>query len=251
MPTAEKVATVEKAQKWYEDSVGLIFTDYRGLSVPEMQELRGSLRSAGAEFRVVKNTLFRLAVGEKMQEWPEEFHSGPTAAVYILSDESACAKALVAFAKKHRALQIKGAYLDERVLSAEELVAFSSLPTRQELLGIIAGLVAAPMTDIVCVLHEVLAEPVRAIGAIAEKAESAPEEQPPAATQETEPAPEEQPPAEAKKAESAPEVQSAAATKETESAGELQPEAESAEPGQQATGAQAEEGEPETKEGGD
>ncbi|MCL6623546.1 MAG: 50S ribosomal protein L10 [Fimbriimonadales bacterium] len=173
MPTPEKVATVEKARQWYEKSIGVVFTDYRGLTVSEMQALRRALRSAGAEFRVVKNTLLRLALGEDIQKWPPEFHSGPTATAFVMGDESACAKALVAFAKEHRALQIKGAYLEGRVLGPQEFLQYSQLPTRQELLAIIAGLVVAPLQGIAGVASEVLAGPVRAVAAIAEKAGAA------------------------------------------------------------------------------
>ncbi|MEM4408982.1 MAG: 50S ribosomal protein L10 [Candidatus Caldarchaeum sp.] len=173
MPTPEKVATVEKAREWYKKSLGVVFTDYRGLTVSEMQALRRTLRHAGAEFRVVKNTLLRLAIGEEIQKWPLEFHSGPTAAAFVMGDESVCAKALVTFAKEHRALQIKGAFLEGRILGPQEFLQYSQLPSRQDLLAAIAGLVVAPIQSIAGVASELLAGPVRVIAAVAEKASSA------------------------------------------------------------------------------
>ncbi len=172
MATQQKVATVEKATEWYKASSGLIFADYRGLKVSEMQELRKSLRSIGAEFHVVKNTLFRRAAGDDISLIPEEYHNGTTATVFIFQEEPACAKAVVTFAKTHGALQIKGGFLNGKPLTAKEVDSLSKLPTREELLSQIVGLVAAPMTNIVSILNEVLAGPVRAIGAIEEKVKS-------------------------------------------------------------------------------
>ncbi len=176
MATPNKVAAVEEARAWYEQSIGLIFTDYRGLSVSEMQELRKSLRAVGAEFHVVKNTLFRRAVGDDIEQFPEELHSGTTATVFVFKEQPACAKAVVTFGKAHQALQVKGGFFDGKVFSAEEIDALSKLPSRDELLSMIVGLVAAPMSQLVGVLNEVIASPIRLIDAIIEKSGgSAPE----------------------------------------------------------------------------
>ncbi len=64
MPTAEKAKNIEKAKEWYSNSSGVVFTDYRGLQVKEMQALRSDLRKKGAEIHVLKNTLFRIAAGD-------------------------------------------------------------------------------------------------------------------------------------------------------------------------------------------
>jgi large subunit ribosomal protein L10 len=160
---------VAQARQWYEQSVGVIFTDYRGLSVPELQALRASLRDVGAEYHVIKNTLLRLAMGSDVESLPAELHNGPTATAFVMGEQPAVAKAIVDFAKTHKQLEIKGALIEGRVLSKEEVEELAKLPSRQELLGMIAGLVAAPMSNLVGVLNEVLAVPVRVIGAIEEK----------------------------------------------------------------------------------
>jgi large subunit ribosomal protein L10 len=172
--TPEKVATIEKAREWYEQSSGLIFTDYRGLTVGEMQELRRSLRAVGAEFHVVKNTLFRRAVGEDIAKMPDELHNGTTATVFIFAEQPACAKAVATFSKAHAALQIKGGFIEGRALTAKEIDELSKLPSRHELLSMIVGLVAAPMSQVVGTIQEILAAPIRVIDAIAEKAGGAP-----------------------------------------------------------------------------
>lgn len=186
MATQQKVATVEKATEWYKASSGLIFADYRGLKVHEMQELRKSLRGIGAEFHVVKNTLFRRAAGDDIALIPEEYHNGTTATVFIFKEEPACAKAIMTFAKTHGALKIKGGFLNGKALTAKDVDSLSKLPTRDELLSQIVGLVAAPMTNIASILNEVLAGPVRAIAAIEEKVKASA----PAAPAKAEPAPE-------------------------------------------------------------
>lgn len=170
MATPKKIDTVEAARNWHSKAIGLIFTEYSGLSVSEMQELRKNVRDSGGEFRVIKNTLLRLALGQgTIEKLPDEFHNGPTATVFVLRDEAGCAKSLATFAKTHQALKIKGAFLDGTVLTDKEVDALSKLPSKQELLSMIVGLVAAPISNIVTCVNEILAGPVRAVAAIAEK----------------------------------------------------------------------------------
>ncbi|HET6645619.1 MAG TPA: 50S ribosomal protein L10, partial [Fimbriimonadales bacterium] len=170
MPTAEKAAVIEQTRKWSQEATGMVFTDYRGLKVPEIQALRQSLRDAGGEYHVVKNTLFRVAFGEGVSSLPDEFHNGPTATAFIFGEEPACAKVLVKFAKDHKGFAIKGAYFDGKLLSAADFEDFSKLPSKQDLLSMIVGLVQAPIANVVGTINEILAAPIRAIGAIAEKA---------------------------------------------------------------------------------
>ncbi|HET6644738.1 MAG TPA: 50S ribosomal protein L10, partial [Fimbriimonadales bacterium] len=127
-------------------------------------------RDAGGEYHVVKNTLFRVAFGDGVSSLPDEFHNGPTATAFIFGEEPACAKVLVKFAKDHKGFAIKGAYFDGKLLSAADFEDFSKLPSKQELLSMIVGLVQAPIANVVGTINEILAAPIRAIGAIAEKA---------------------------------------------------------------------------------
>ncbi|MDQ2986156.1 MAG: 50S ribosomal protein L10 [Armatimonadota bacterium] len=174
MPTAQKAAIIDKAKKWYADSTGLIFTDYRGLDVPSLQTLRSSLRETGGEFHVVKNTLLRQAVGDNIAQFPDEFHNGPTATLFIFKDEAACAKVLVKFAKTNKGLEIKGGLIDGKPMTAEQIDSLSKLPSRDELLSMIVGLVAAPMSNVVGALNEIIVGPIRCIDAIIEKQGGAP-----------------------------------------------------------------------------
>lgn len=169
MPTAEKTAVIEKTKEWYGQSSGMIFTDYRGLSVPQIQSLRQSLREAGGEYHVVKNTLLRIALGSDIELLPEELHNGPTATAFIFRDESNCAKLLVKFAKDHKGFEIKGAVFEGKTMTASDVEAFSKLPGKQELLAMIVGLVQAPIAQTVGVLNEIISAPIRLLDAIAEK----------------------------------------------------------------------------------
>lgn len=169
MPTAQKAEIIAKAKKWYTDSTGLIFADYRGLDVPSLQTLRSTLRDTGGEFHVVKNTLLRQALGSDVDQLPAEFHNGPTATLFIFKDEPSCAKALVKFAKTNKGLEIKGGVIDGRPMTAAEITELSKLPTKEELLSMIVGLAAAPMSNVVGALNEIIAGPIRCIDAIVEK----------------------------------------------------------------------------------
>ena len=159
----------------------MVFTDYRGLKVHEIQALRVSLRETGGEYHVVKNTLLRIALGDDVSLLPEELHNGPTATAFIFREEPACAKLLVKFAKDHKGLEIKGGFLDGKALSSADVEAFSKLPSRQELLSMLVGLVQAPIANVVGTINEMLVGPIRVIAAIADKAGPAPAEAQPEA----------------------------------------------------------------------
>ena len=170
MPTAEKAQVIEQAKEWYSKSAGVIFADYRGLSVKEMQGLRSNLRKQGAEIHVLKNTLFRISAGEDVNALPAEFHNGTTAYAYVFEDEAGCAKALLDFAKTSKKLVVKGGYFGGKALSAAEVDTLSKLPPRDVLLSQVIGTIAAPLSNLVATIEAIYAEPIRTIGAVADKA---------------------------------------------------------------------------------
>lgn len=211
MPTAEKARAIEQAAEWYAKSTGVLFADYRGLKVKEMQQLRTNLRAKGGEIHVIKNTLFRRAVGEDAAKLPDELHNGPTAVTFVFGNESECAKALVDYAKTNKSLAIKGGYFAGKVFDAQQVEALSKLPPRDVLIAQVIGAIAAPLSNLVGVIEALYADPIRTIGAVADKvAEGSPAPAPQAA-----PEPEPQPQAEA--AESEPEAPSAEPATEAES----------------------------------
>lgn len=182
MPTAEKARIIETVREYYARSRGVVFADYRGLKVKELQELRSNLRKKGAELHVVKNTLFRIAAGSDTELIPEEMHNGPTAYVFLYQNESECAKELFDFANTHKNLIVKGGLFGKQAFDAKGVEAISKLPPREQLLAQVIGAISAPLTNLVGVVEALYAEPIRTIYAAIDKlTEGAPAPEAPAA----------------------------------------------------------------------
>lgn len=170
MPTAEKSKTIEQAKDWYSRASGVVFTDYRGLKVKELQNLRKELAKKGGEIHVIKNTLFRLAAGDDIANMPDELHNGPTAVAFVYGNESECAKALLDFATASKKMAVKGGYFGGRAMTAKQVEQLSKLPPRDVLIAQVIGAIAAPLTNLVGVIEALYADPIRVIGAVADKA---------------------------------------------------------------------------------
>jgi len=170
MPTTQKARTIEQAKEWYSKASGIVFTDYRGLKVKEFQALRKPLREKGAEIHVIKNTLFRVAAGDDVNNLPEELHNGPTAVAFIYGSEPDAAKALVDFAKTHDKFIVKGGMFGGKAFTDKDVVNLSKLPPKEVLIAQVIGTIAAPLSNLVGVIEAIYAEPIRTIGAVADKA---------------------------------------------------------------------------------
>jgi len=169
MPTAAKQRTIEQAKEWYAKSTGVVFTDYRGLKVKELQELRANLRTKGGEIHVLKNTLFRIAAGEDTANLPADLHNGTTAFAFVYENEADVAKALLDFAKTSKKLVVKGGFFGGKAFTSKEVEALSELPPRDVLISQVIGLVASPISNLVGTIEALYAEPIRTIGAVADK----------------------------------------------------------------------------------
>lgn len=169
MPTAEKATAIEQAKDWYQRSKGVVFTDYRGLKVKDMQALRANLRAKGGELHVIKNTLFRIAAGEDTDQLPAEFHNGPTAIAFFFENETECAKVLFDYAKVNKTFEVKGGFIAGKTFSAAQVESFSKLPPRDVLIAQVIGAIAAPLSNLVGVIEALYADPIRVIGAVADK----------------------------------------------------------------------------------
>jgi large subunit ribosomal protein L10 len=144
-PRPEKVAVVDEVRERLTSSSAVLLTEYRGLKVSELAELRRNLRAAGGDYKIYKNTLVRFAVRETGIEGIEELLVGPTALAFVDGDAAAVAKALRDFSRGNQALVLKGGVLGSKVLSADDAKALADLPSREVLLARIAGGLAAPM----------------------------------------------------------------------------------------------------------
>src|SRR4051794_15389986 len=143
-PRAEKVAVVNEVREKFSAADAAVLTEYRGLNVAAISQLRRQLREAGGDYKVYKNTLVRFAARDLGLEI-EELLTGPTAIAFIEGDAAAVAKALRDYARTNPALVVKGGLLGTKALSADEVRALAELPSRDVLLSQIAGALAAPM----------------------------------------------------------------------------------------------------------
>ena len=145
MPRPEKVQAVADIREGLESSEAVFLTEYRGLSVQAVQALRKSLRDSGAEYKVVKMTLAKLAAGDAGIEGLNEYLGGPTALAFANSDPVATAKALKDFSKTHEVFILKAGYLSGNVLTPEEVSKLAEIEPREVLLAMIVGAAKAPL----------------------------------------------------------------------------------------------------------
>jgi large subunit ribosomal protein L10 len=146
MPKAEKIERVAELKAGIEGSDALLLTEYRGLTVADITELRRSLAEGGTKFAVVKNTLMQRAAADASIDELESLLEGPTAVAFIAGDPVAAAKKVVEAAKKFPALILKGGYMDGKVLSADEAKGLADLDPREVMLSKIAGLLKGEMS---------------------------------------------------------------------------------------------------------
>ena len=170
MPTPQKEALVAEIREKLEGSAGIIMADYRGLSVKEIQTLRRSLRDAGAETKVYKNSLAMIAVDEAgLPADLKEMLVGPSVFVFTGADPVAPAKAMTTFAKEHAALEIKGGLIEGALVDAKGMAAVAALPSREELVAKMLGTMLNPMSSLVRVLNGPAGAFARVVQAIADQ----------------------------------------------------------------------------------
>jgi len=144
-PRADKVAVVEEVTAKLNEADAVFVSEYRGLTVAQLADLRKPLRDAGAEHKVYKNTLVKLAATAAGMEGLHEHLAGPTALTFVQGDVAAAAKALTEQAKATPALVLKGGVMGDAVMSADDLKTLADLPSREVLLAKLAGAMQAPM----------------------------------------------------------------------------------------------------------
>jgi len=173
MNKQSKEALVAEFAEKLKQAKAAFLADYRGLDVEQANDLRNKLREVGVEYRVVKNTLLRLAAKDTDAACFEEHLNGPTAIALVDADPVAPAKALVEFAKKHQVFELKAGMLDGKLIDASAIKALSDLPSREELLAKMLGSMSAPATNFVGVLAAVPRSFVQVLAAIKDQKEAA------------------------------------------------------------------------------
>jgi large subunit ribosomal protein L10 len=146
MARPEKVAVVDEIRTKLDESDAAVLTEYRGLTVHELAELRASLRQSDTQYKVFKNTLARRAIEGRGLEEITDLFEGPVAIAFVHGDAASAAKALREFGRSNPALVVKGGLLGERIISPSDIEALADLPSRDVMLTQIAGLFQQPLT---------------------------------------------------------------------------------------------------------
>lgn len=170
---AVKERVVEEIRDKFERASSALLTDYRGLNVAEVTELRKQLREAGIEYKVVKNTLTHLAIKDfDYSDELKEFLQGPTAIAFSYEDPVAAAKILSKFAKDHKNLEIKVGLVEGKVVDINGIKNLADLPSREVLIAKVLAGMQAPISGLVNVLNGPMRGLVYALQAIKDKKQS-------------------------------------------------------------------------------
>ncbi|MDO4888468.1 MAG: 50S ribosomal protein L10 [Actinomycetaceae bacterium] len=172
MARTDKSAAIAELKEKFESSGAVLLTEYRGLSVAALQELRRAL-GANAEYKVAKNTLADIAAKQAGIEGLEDVLTGPTAFAFVSGEVSEAAKAIRDFAKDNPALIVKGGVYEGSLLSADDVKKLADLESREVLLGKAAGVLKAALFQAAYVFQAPVSKTVRTIDALRAKEEEA------------------------------------------------------------------------------
>jgi large subunit ribosomal protein L10 len=165
----DKEAVIAETVRLLSESKTLYVSDYRGLTVTEITDLRGELRQQGAFVKVLKNTLTRRAAGEAQREEIVPLLSGPVAITFCGDDPVGPARALVDFARTHPMLEVRGGFMQGLLLDSANVKSLSQLPSRDALVAQVVGTLAAPISGLLTVLQGTVSGLVRALQQVADQ----------------------------------------------------------------------------------
>ena len=151
----QKQEEVKELAETMKKSSLILLTDYRGINVADVTELRKNLRNANGKYTVIKNNITRRALAESKIEGLDEFLVGPTAVITAEEDYLAPLKAVYEYAKNNEFYKIKGGVIEGKVVSAEELITLAKLPSREELLSKLAGSLLGTISKLAVALDQV------------------------------------------------------------------------------------------------
>ncbi len=169
MPTEAKRETVAELTAEAQSARAIVVSEYRGLRVSELGEIRRNLRKQNVTYHVVKNRLMKIAAKDANQEALALLLEGPTAVAFIRGDEGASTKAVLDALRPYRLVKVKGALVGSRVVNAEGVTALSQLPTRDVLLAQLAGTFASPLATVAGLLDAPLRDVAGLVQALADQ----------------------------------------------------------------------------------
>ncbi len=169
MKKEEKIRVVSELHGKFEKAKGIVFTDYRGLNVEEITDLRNNLRSAALEYRVVKNSLARRAAEGTPVDGAVDIFSGPVGIAIGYDDPLLLVKKVLEFSKAREKLEIKGGLIEGDVCSVEQIKAISALPPREVQLSMLVGAMQSPLSKFAGLLNSTVTQFIYALEALKEK----------------------------------------------------------------------------------
>lgn len=153
---------VAQYAEWLKNSKAVVITEYSGLTMKQLDDLRSKTRDAGGEFHIVKNTLGRVAFQQAGLKIPEGFLEGSTAVAFAFQDAPAMAKTITEFARTSDFVKVKGGYLTGNPIQAEDVKALSELPPLPVMRARVLGVLMAPASQLV----RTIAEPARQVATV-------------------------------------------------------------------------------------
>lgn len=169
----KKEALVEQYVDLLNQSKAVFLAEYAGVSVAQMETLRGEVRNVDGAFHVTKNSLLRLALEKSGRPIPESLSLGQTAAGFALGELPAMAKTLVDFSEDVESFRLKGGLMQSNLLSAEEIEALAKLPSLNELRAQIIGLISAPAQNVTSTVANGVRQLINIVNAYATQEETA------------------------------------------------------------------------------
>lgn len=173
MPTERKASKISNLQELWGNSTLAILTEYRGMTVAELTRLRRDLRPKGTEYHITKNTLLQRAANQLGYTGLEEALAGPTAVAFIKDDVAGGSKAILDFAKGNKAIVVKQAILNGKLIQGDRLEAISKIPPREEMISKMLGSLLAPPRNLVNVLSQPTRNLVTVLAEIQKQKEAA------------------------------------------------------------------------------
>jgi large subunit ribosomal protein L10 len=165
-----KTASIGELKKAFSVSQDFIFTDYRGLTVEQITNLRKQLRTKDAQYKVIKNNFAKLAFRQlSVSDGVADYLRGPTAVAIAPKDANEVARMLMDFAKEAPVLKVKGGLLGKDLYDARQVEAFSMLPPKPQLISMLMSVMNGPTRNLAAALNDVPARLVRTVKAIADK----------------------------------------------------------------------------------
>ena len=168
-----KIEAVSKLKEQFGGAPDLIFSDFRGMTFPQMIELRAKLTEKGTAYRVVRNAFARIAMKEAGLPDASSWLEGPTALAFLGKDPSPAAKVMVDFTKA-APLKIKGGVISGKLFTSQQVEALSKLPGRNDLLAMLMGTMQAPLRNMMYAMNGVASKLVRTLAAVADKKKAEP-----------------------------------------------------------------------------